>query len=120
VAADLPYPQPLHAARPVPDAFGMALVLGPADATQAVARVKLGLLPAGLSGVAPTLTACTDAGLGALCRDIPAARGLPLLQSLARGGAGQAVALDYLDGLPIGLEVDVPTDVAVDLVAVAR
>jgi hypothetical protein len=118
VAADLPYPQPLHAARPLPDAFGMALVLGPADATQPVARVRLGLLPAGPSGLAPPLTACADPGLDALCRAIPSARGLPLLQSLARGGAGQAVVLDYLDGLAIGLEVDVPTDVAVGLAAV--
>jgi hypothetical protein len=101
VAADLPYPQPLQAARPLTDAFGMALVLGVAGAAAPIARLGLGLVPGDAA-----LTACTDAGLDALCRAIPAARGLPLLQSLARGDARQALVLDYLDGLALGVTVE--------------
>jgi hypothetical protein len=52
-------------------------------------------------------TACELAGLDALRRAIPAARGLPLLQALARGDA-TAVTLDYLDGLALGVTIDMP------------
>lgn len=101
VAADLPYPQPLQAARPLPDAFGTALLLAPSGAPAATARLALSLLP----GAVP-LSACADSGLDELRRAIPAARGLPLLQALARGVARQALALDYLDGLALGVTVD--------------
>ena len=103
VAADLPYPEPLNTARPLPDAFGIAMVLGPAAAASSgPGRARLGvqLLP----GAAQPM-ACAHVGLEALGRTIPAARGLPLLQALARGGAS-AVTLDYLDGLVLGLAVD--------------
>lgn len=97
VAADLPYPQPLQAARPLPEAFGVALVLAPAGAPGGLSRLRLGLLP----GAAPS-TACLVAGLDELRRAIPAARSLPLLRALARGETGQALRLDYLDGLALG------------------
>ena len=103
VAADLPYPEPLNTARPLPDAFGIAMVLGPAAAASSGpgrARLEVQLLP----GAAQPM-ACANVGLEALRRAIPAARGLPLLQALARGGAS-AVTLDYLDGLVLGLAVD--------------
>jgi hypothetical protein len=101
VAADLPYPQPLQAARPLPDAFGTALLLAPAGAPSAIARLALSLLP----GVV-VLSACADAGLEELRRAIPAARGLPLLQALARSEARRALALDYLEGLALGVAVE--------------
>ena len=103
VAADLPYPQPLQAARPLPDAFGVALLLAPAGAPAEVARLGLGLRP----GEA-TPSPCTDPGLEALRGSIPAARGLPLLQTLARGDGHEVLLLDYLDGL--ALEVSVTLD----------
>jgi hypothetical protein len=101
VSADLPYPQPLQAARPLPDAFGVALLLGAAGAASPIARLCLGLVAGDAA-----LSACTDARLDELRRAIPAARGLPLLQSLARGDAQQALVLDYLDGLALRVTVD--------------
>jgi hypothetical protein len=106
VAADLPYPEPLNAARPLPDAFGIALVLGPAGGASpgaGLARLGVHLVPGGT--VHPT--ACEHTGLDALRRAIPAARGLPLLQALARGEA-TGVTLDYLDGLALGVSIDMP------------
>lgn len=101
VAADLPYPQPLQAARPLPDAFGVALLLAPAGAPNAIARLGLSLRP-GDGALSP----CTVPGLEALRRTIPAARGLPLLQALAGGAADVALSLDYLDGLALGVDVN--------------
>ena len=100
VAADLPYPQPLQAARPLPDAFGVALLLAPAGAARAIAQLGLNLRP-GNAGLSP----CTDAGLEALRRAVPAARGLPLLQALACGVAREALSLDYLEGLALEVSV---------------
>ena len=102
VAADQPYPQPLHDARPLPEAFGVALVLGPAAGPAPVARLRLALRPA--AGL--PLTPCAPAGLEALRRGIPAARGLPLLEALACQARPQTLTLDYLDGLALGVMVD--------------
>lgn len=100
VAADVPYPEPLHGARPLPDAFGMALLLAPAPALVSGApQLRIGLVEA-----APS--ACGHAGLDALTRQVPAARGLPLLQALARG-ASTALVIDYLG--PLGLAVELRT-----------
>jgi len=97
VAYDHPYPSPLAEARPLGPAFAVALVLKPPDA-ELGPRLTLGAL-----GDAPADT-LDDAPLEALRRSVPAARSLPLLALLARGGAGR-VALDYLDGLTLGIEV---------------
>ena len=106
VAADLPYPHPLQASRPLPDAFGVALVLAPAGTPAAIARLGLSLQPGGVA-----LSACRGARLEALRGSIPAARGLPLLQALARGGRQEPLALDYLDGLALGVHVNMSTGV---------
>lgn len=98
VAADVPYPEPLNGKRPLPDAFGIALLIDP-DASAGVAGLRIGLVA---DGTAPT--ACVHDGFDALRRTIPAARGLPLLERLARGGAG-TVDIDYLDGLALRVEV---------------
>jgi hypothetical protein len=100
VAADLPYPQPLQAVRPLPDAFGVALLLAPAGEQATSARLGLSLKAGGAA-----LSPCADAGLDALRRSIPAARGLPLLQALARGDAQGLLSLDYLEGLALEVSV---------------
>jgi hypothetical protein len=100
VAADLPYPQPLQAVRPLPDAFGVALLLAPAGAPAAIARLGLSLVPGDAA-----LSHCADAGLEALRRGVPAARSLPLLQALARVDAREVLSLDYLDGLALEVSV---------------
>jgi hypothetical protein len=94
---DTAYPAPLHAVRPIPDAFGIAFVLTPpADNTARLATLGLSL---GSSAGEPV----ADPSLEALRTAIPAARGLPLLRALARRETDR-VLLDYLDP---GLVVDV-------------
>ena len=87
VACDLPYPEPLHAVRPVTDVFAIALVLAPAGRGRALA------LELGPDAAA---TACEAAGFEALRQTIPAARALPLLQALA----GDAAATLCVEGAP--------------------
>lgn len=84
VAADVPYPEPLHAKRPIADAFGVALLLAPGTG-----------LRLSLQDDAPS-TACGHAGLDAVRENIPAARALPLLQAIASG----APARLRIEGLP--------------------
>lgn len=86
VAVDLPYPEPLHTVRPLPDCFALALVLVP----QGGRRLHLAL-----AGDAAA-TRCSHAGLEALRTQIPAARALPLLQALAATSAADLV----IEGLP--------------------
>lgn len=82
VACDVPYPEPLHAVRPVADVFAVALVLAPAGTGRQ--------LQVGLSSDAHA-TACSTEALDQVRRGIPAARALPLLQALAQPGAGEVV-----------------------------
>jgi hypothetical protein len=83
VASDSPYPQPLHAKRPLPDHFGVALLLAPHTATPALAVCSIEwLAPGAPAPVEP----CADPALEALRGSIPAAAALPLLIALARGG----------------------------------
>jgi hypothetical protein len=88
VAYDTEYPEPLHSKRPIPDAFGIALVLSPGIRERCAAKLSLEL-----SAREPDTL--PDAELEAMRTSIPAARGLPLLKSLARGGP-ECVALEYL------------------------
>src|SRR5674476_1137003 len=46
LACDTPYPEPLHSARPIPDAFGMALVLAPQRSARALAQINISLTEA--------------------------------------------------------------------------
>ncbi|MBT9590375.1 MAG: beta-ketoacyl synthase chain length factor [Thiobacillus sp.] len=98
IAYDAPYPEPLHAARPLPAAMGLALALMPQQSAQSLARIQVSL-----SDAEPDVLA--DTGLDALRRAIPAARGLPVLQALARGEARQVV-LDYLEPLRLAVVVE--------------
>ena len=43
IAYDAPYPEPLRAKRPVPDAFGAALLLSPAAGAGSLAMIELSL-----------------------------------------------------------------------------
>ncbi len=71
----MPYPEPLHALRPVDDVMAVALVLAPESSSGRALRIEM------TSGDAP-ITRCTDAAFEALRVGIPAARALPLLQAL--------------------------------------
>ncbi|MDE2148078.1 MAG: beta-ketoacyl synthase chain length factor, partial [Burkholderiales bacterium] len=98
VACDLPYPEPLHALRPVADLFAAALLLAPAGPGRRL-RLRLDSQAASADG-----TPCADA-LESLRRTIPAARALPLLQALARDAAA-TVRLEVAPGLALQLGVD--------------
>ncbi|OGU19621.1 MAG: 3-oxoacyl-ACP synthase [Hydrogenophilales bacterium RIFOXYD1_FULL_62_11] len=98
IAYDMPYPEPLHAKRPLPAAFGIALALMPKRSAHSLARIELAL-----SDAAPDTLA--DPALEALRRSIPAARGLPLLRAVARGEAC-GVVLDYLVPLSLALTIE--------------
>lgn len=98
IVADTSYPEPLHAARPIPDAFGVALLLSPQAGERTLARIALELR-------AEPATTMDEAALEALRAAIPAARSLPLLAALARRETAR-VALDYLDGTRIALTID--------------
>jgi hypothetical protein len=97
VAYDADYPPPLRAKRPIPDAFGAALLLTPPDSSAALARLQLKLSDA-------AATTMEDDALESLRASIPAARSLPLLARLAQRRGG-TVVLDYLDGAQLTVEV---------------
>lgn len=95
VACDVPYPQPLHGVRPLPDTCAVALLLVP----QGGRRLQLAL--AGDAAATP----CDHPGLEPLRQAIPAARALPLLQALARPGTA-ALVIDGLPGCALAVTVD--------------
>jgi hypothetical protein len=97
IAYDAPYPEPLHAKRPLPDVFGLSLLLAPQPGPASLASIELGC-----AASAPDVLA--DASLEALRRAIPTARALPLLRLLALGQAG-SVVLDYLEDLGLTARV---------------
>jgi hypothetical protein len=97
VAYDTEYPEPIHSKRPLPDAFGAALVLTPDRGPKSVARIDVAL-----GDERPDTM--PDSLLETLRLSIPAARSLPLLSRLARADAGRSV-LEYLD--PVSIVVNV-------------
>jgi len=98
VAYDSEYPPPLHAKRPLPDAFGVAMVLTPQRRATSTARLQAALTEESHDVMA-------DPALEEMRRAIPAARSLPLLRLLARGESGRAV-LEYLDVSRMAVQVE--------------
>ncbi len=101
VAYDTDYPEPLRSVRPLPDTFGMALVLAPRRSQRSLAQWQLA--PAACLSESPTQT-LDDEALELLCRSVPAARCLPLLCSVAAQRQDE-VLLDYLPGLQLAVQV---------------
>jgi hypothetical protein len=98
VAYDSEYPQPLHAKRPIPDAFGVALVLTPQKRAWSLARMDAALSDLEFDRFA-------DPDLEALRRAFPAARSLPLLRLLAARNRGTAL-LEYLDVSRLQVQIE--------------
>lgn len=96
VAYDADYPEPLHSVRPIPDGFGVALLLAPEPDPGVMAGLQVALTD-------EAETTLDEPALERLRRAIPAARSLPLLRSLARRESGRLV-LEYLDGLRVSVE----------------
>jgi hypothetical protein len=101
VACDVPYPEPLHAVRPLSDTFALGFVLAPAGAA-ALWTLRL-TLPA-----EDAVTPCTHPGLEAVRRTIPAARALPLLAALA-ADRGASIVIDAADDLRMRIDAQPAT-----------
>lgn len=97
IACDTPYPEPLHAIRPIPDAFGVAMVLAPVASQHSLVKVRVSLT----SEAAQTLE---QPELERLRLTIPAARSLPLLMAIAQGQPAPVI-LDYFDHMRIAVEI---------------
>jgi len=90
VVYDTPYPEPLHATRPLADLFAVALLLRPD-----VLPDSLGCITLALTNDTPT--PMSSPALEALRCGIPAARSLPLLKLLAHRHK-KSVHLEYVNG----------------------
>jgi hypothetical protein len=101
VASDSPYPEPLNSARPLPDHFGLALLLTPAATERSLAALTIELL-----GTPPEASPCAGASLDALRRAVPAAAALPLLLAIAQHATRRRVVLDYLPALGLQVEIE--------------
>ena len=97
LACDTAYPEPLRATRPIPDSFGIALVLAPQRSAQALARITVTLTGAPADRL-------DDPALEELRLAIPAARGLPLLRAIALRQE-KRVVLDYLDDTRLAVDI---------------
>jgi len=97
VTYEVPYPEPLHAKRPFPATFGLALVLMPQPGPHSLAQLQVDLVEAPPDQVA-------IAEVEALRRQIPSARGLPLLLLVAQGRRGRVI-LEYLDPLNLAVTI---------------
>ena len=97
LAYDAGYPEPLHRARPIQDALGIALVLAPQSGTHSLA--KLSATPT--DRVASRLD---NSALEQLRTAIPAAHGLPLLRAIALKHSARVV-LDYLDDTRLAVDI---------------
>jgi hypothetical protein len=98
IAYDSEYPEPIHAKRPIPDAFGAAFILTPHRQAGSLARIEATLAREPVDLLA-------DRELEALRVSIPAARCLPMLRRLAMREGGRTV-LEYLDVADTVVQVD--------------
>jgi len=100
VASDSPYPEPLHATRPLPDHFGTALHLAPQRDARTIAELTISLRAAPCE-----FSTCDDPALDALRRGIPAARALPLLVALAQARAPGRLVIEALPRLHVQIDL---------------
>jgi hypothetical protein len=97
IAYDADYPEPMRAARPIPDAFAVALLLTPSRRPNSMAQLTVDW-----STESPERLA--DPRLEALRTQVPAARSLPLLRRMARGERA-VVVIDYLENQRLALDL---------------
>jgi hypothetical protein len=98
IAYDAPYPQPLHAARPVSATFGVAMVLNSNKTNHSLAEMEISI-----SRKRNASTPVVNAELEALRAGTPAARSLPLLaalatQTLQKNRTPDRICFDYIAG----------------------
>jgi hypothetical protein len=98
VAYDLAVPAPLSQARPITTGFAAALIVSPStDGSSAIMRVRLE------EGEAVGTGGLADPVLERIRQDNPAARSLPLLTAIAKGG-NQVVRLSLLESQQLVME----------------
>jgi hypothetical protein len=97
IAFDTDYPAPMREVRPIPDAFGVALVLAPVAGANTLARIDVQLTDAPASVLAAP-------ELEALRLGNPAARALPLLDALAAQAPASGV-LEYLQDVQLRVDL---------------
>ncbi|MBV8495902.1 MAG: beta-ketoacyl synthase chain length factor [Gammaproteobacteria bacterium] len=97
IAYDTGYPEPLRSARPIPDAFGVALVLSAARGPASLAGLEIALGERHADRM-------EDEALEALRAAVPAARSLSLLGQVARGTPG-SIVLDYLGHTSLSVQI---------------
>jgi hypothetical protein len=97
IAFDTDYPAPMRDVRPIPDAFGVALVLAPTPGANTLARID-----ARLTDTPATVLAAPEFEQMRLGN--PAARALPLLDALAAQRTA-SVVLDYLQDVQLQLDI---------------
>ena len=97
LTCDTPYPEPLHSARPLLDAMGIALALSPQRSARSIAQITVNLCTSSADFF-------DNADLETLRNGIPAARGLPLLATLAQRQS-KRVVLDYLDNTRLAVDI---------------
>ena len=100
VVYDLPPPQPIYAARPLVAGFSGAMILMGRSSPCTKAQLNLTLCQARSDGE----TKLEEPGLERLRIGNPAARALPLLAAIAKGGT-RTVRIDYLEGSELWIEV---------------
>lgn len=98
IACDTTYPKPLRSVRSIPDEFGIGLILAPRLGSRSVARISVAL-------TADDADHLTDSTLENLRTSIPAARGLPLLQAIAKGETTTLV-IDYLETTRLSIAME--------------
>jgi hypothetical protein len=96
MAYDSEYPEPLHGVRPLSDCAGVGLLLEPVPTPRSIARITAWTTDAGASP-------WQHAPLEPL--RVPALRGLPLLERLARAEWGET-RLDFLPGLQLAVRIE--------------
>ena len=99
ISYDLPYPEPLHAVRPITGTLGAALLLAPRAASASFARLDVQI-----EADARAPTRMQDLALEALRSRNPTGRALPLVRALA-GPAPERLVLEYLAGSAVSVTV---------------
>jgi hypothetical protein len=110
IVFDTEYPAPMRDVRPVPDAFGVALLLSPVQGADV--RTAAGTDTSALARIDARLTDTPASVLAVpefeqMRRSNPAARALPLLEALAKQRPA-SVVLDYLQDVQLQLDITVP------------
>ncbi|PPC95187.1 MAG: 3-oxoacyl-ACP synthase [Methylotenera sp.] len=101
MTSDTPYPEPMHSKRPIPDNFGMALVITPQITAQSIAKISVDVTQ-------EAADIFSDPLLESLRSHYPSGRSLPLLQAIAFAQSqaqSKRVIIDYLEDLRLLVEV---------------